>query len=46
MNQDFKVKFIGDKSLSNRNMLELIKPLRKMGVDIISRNNKLTEGIL
>ncbi len=40
-NQDFKVKFIGDKSLSNRNMLELIKPLRKMGADIISRKNKL-----
>ena len=40
-NQDFKIKFIGDKSLSNRNMLELIKPLKKMGVDIISRKNKL-----
>ena len=40
-NQNFEAKFIGDKSLSNRNMHELIKPLRKMGAKINSKNNKL-----
>ena len=40
-NQDFEVKFTGDKSLSNRNMYELIKLLRKMGVKINCKNNKL-----
>ena len=39
-NQDFEVKFVGDKSLSNRNMYELIKPLRQMGVKINCKNNK------
>ena len=40
-NQNFEVKFNGDKSLSNRNMYELIKPLRQMGVKIDCKNNKL-----
>ena len=40
-NQNFEAKFIGDKSLSNRNMHELIIPLRKMGAKINSKNNKL-----
>ena len=40
-NQDFEAKFIGDKSLSNRNMYELIKPLTQMGVKINCKNNKL-----
>ena len=40
-NQDFEVKFVGNKSLSNRNMYELIKPLRQMGVKINCKNNKL-----
>ena len=39
-NQDFEAKFFGDKSLSNRNMHELIKPLKKMGVKISSKHNK------
>ena len=37
-NQDFEAKFFGDKSLSNRNMHELIKPLKKMGVKISCKN--------
>ena len=40
-NQDFEAKFVGDKSLSNRNMYELIKPLRQMGAKINCKNNKL-----
>ena len=40
-NQDFEVKFKGDKSLSNRNMYELIKLLRQMGAKINCKNNKL-----
>ena len=40
-NQNFNAKFIGDKSLSGRNMYELIKPLKKMGVEINSKNNSL-----
>ncbi len=40
-NQNFEVKFIGDKSLSKRNMFEVIKPLRQMGAKINSKNNKL-----
>ena len=40
-NQGFEVKIIGDKSLSNRNMHELIKPLRQMGAKINCKNNKL-----
>ena len=40
-NQDFEVKFVGDKSLSNRNMYEVIKPLKQMGVKINCKNNKL-----
>ncbi len=40
-NQDFEVKFVGDKSLSNRSMYELIKPLKQMGVKINCKNNKL-----
>ena len=39
--QNFNAKFIGDKSLSGRNMYELIKPLKKMGVEINSKNNSL-----
>ena len=44
-NQDFEAKFFGDKSLSNRNMHELIKLLKKMGVKISSKNNKLPISI-
>jgi len=44
-NQDFEAKFFGDKSLSNRNMHELIKPLKKMGVKISCKNNKLPISI-
>ena len=40
-NQNFEVKFIGDKSLSKRNMFEVMKPLRQMGAKINSKNNKL-----
>ena len=40
-NQDFEVKFFGDKSLNNRSMYELIKPLRKMGAKINCKDNKL-----
>ena len=40
-NQNFKVKFVGDKSLSKRNMFEVMKPLRQMGAKINSKNNKL-----
>ena len=40
-NQDFEVQFNGDKSLSSRNMYELIKPLRQMGAKINCKNNKL-----
>ena len=44
-NQDFEVKLIGDKSLSKRNMYELIKPLKKMGAKINCKNNKLPISI-
>ena len=40
-NQNFEVKFVGDKSLSKRNMYEVIKLLRQMGAKINSKNNKL-----
>ena len=40
-NQDYKIKFIGDKSLSGRNMSKLIQPLKKMGAIINSKKNKL-----
>ena len=35
-NQNFEVKFVGDKSLSKRNMYEIIKILRQMGAKINS----------
>ncbi len=37
----FKVKLIGDKSLSKRDFSRVIKPLRLMGADIKSKNNLL-----
>ena len=40
-NQNFEVKFVGDKSLSKRNMYEVIKLLRQMGAKINSKNNRL-----
>ena len=40
-NQNFEVKFVGDKSLSKRNMYEIIKILRQMGAKINSKNNRL-----
>ena len=40
-NQNFEVKFVGDKSLTKRNMYEVIKILRQMGAKINSKNNKL-----
>ena len=40
-NQNFETKITGDKSLSKRNMLNLINQLKKMGAQIKSNNNKL-----
>ena len=40
-NQNFEVKFVGDKSLSKRNMYEIIKILIQMGAKINSKNNRL-----
>ena len=37
----FKIRLIGDKSLSNRDFSRVIKPLNKFGVKIISKKNKL-----
>jgi len=40
-NQGFKAKITGDMSLNKRNMIGVIKPLQKMGAEIIAKNNKL-----
>ena len=40
-NQNFKVNIVGDKSLNNRDMNKLIEPLKEMGAEIKSKNNKL-----
>ena len=42
----FKVRLIGDKSLSRRDFSRVIKPLRLFGVNIKSKNNKLPIEIL
>ncbi len=42
----FKVRLIGDKSLSKRDFSRVIKPLRLFGVNIKSKNNKLPIEIL
>ncbi len=42
----FKIKLIGDKSLSRRDFSRVIKPLRLFGVNIKSNNNKLPIEIL
>ena len=39
--QNFDVELIGDESLSKRPMKRVIKPLSKMGAEIISNDNKL-----
>ena len=44
-NQNFETKITGDKSLSKRNMLNLINQLKKMGAQIKSNNNKLPISI-
>ncbi len=42
----FKIRLIGDKSLSKRDFSRVIKPLRLFGVNILSKNNSLPIEIL
>ncbi len=42
----YKIKLIGDKSLSKRDFSRVIKPLRHFGVNIKSKNNKLPIELL
>tara|TARA_B100000900_G_scaffold412508_1_gene434455 strand:- start:1812 stop:3134 length:1323 start_codon:yes stop_codon:yes gene_type:complete len=41
VHSNHKIKIIGDKSLSKRDFLRVIKPLKKFGADFKSRNGKL-----
>ncbi len=42
----YKIKLIGDKSLSKRDFSRVIKPLRLFGVNVRSKNNKLPIELL